>query len=471
MARENQGLQIALIIFVMLTLILGVTSFLFFKQAEDAEARAKRNLRQATEQETKARTTAEENQWLKQKMGFAVTEDRNAIEPQFLQDMQTYAATFPEDIHTYRQVVARLFEILQTTQTELVAAQRELEQQNARFAAHQQSIAPQIQQHKQRADQIAQEMAAERAKYKEDYNRVSADKTTLAQQVQEARKQSTAEVAQVQAQLQSAGQELLKLRQLLKSKEEQLTAVTTETVDVPDGEIRWVNQREGTVWINLGRADGLRRQVTFSVYPSDLTNLSEAVKKGSIEVTRILGDQVAEARIVEDTISDPIMPGDKIHTPLWHAGEQLRFALAGLIDIDNDGLSDQEEVRNLITMHGGLVDCEMDPKTGERIGQMTVNTRYLVVGEAPKKDPQFLDSWSKMHGDAQRLGVRQLSVAELLQRMGWRPRTRAVNYGPGMKPEDFRPQLPEGGQRVSGGNVSGLFRPRTPPAPNRGGAY
>lgn len=471
MARENQGLQIALIIFVMLTLILGVTSFLFFKHAEDAEARAKINEQNARVEEGKARAMAEENQWLKQKIGFAVTEDREEIEPQVAQDMQAYAAAFPEDTHTYRQVLARLFETLQATQTDLVAARRELQQQNDRFAAHQQSIAPQIQQHAQRADQLAQEMAAERARHKEEYDRIAADKAALAQQLQEARKQSTAAVAEVQEKLQAASQEVIKLRQLVDRKDEVIRSVTTETVDVPDGEIRWVNQREGTVWINLGRADGLRRQVTFSVYPADLTNLTQAVKKGSIEVTRILGDQVAEARIVEDQISNPIMPGDKIHTPLWNAGEQLRFALAGFIDIDNDGRSDQDEIRSLITMNGGIVDCEMDPKTGERTGQITVNTRYLVVGEAPKDNPQLIDSWSKMHGDAQRLGVRLMSVSELLQRMGWRPRVKAVAYGPGMNPEDFRPQLPEGGQRVSTGNVSELFRPRTPPAPGRGGAY
>ena len=34
MARENQGLQIALIVFVMLTIILGVTTYLFFRQYE-----------------------------------------------------------------------------------------------------------------------------------------------------------------------------------------------------------------------------------------------------------------------------------------------------------------------------------------------------------------------------------------------------------------------------------------------------
>ncbi len=40
MARENQGLQIGLIIFVMLTIVLGVTTYLFFRQYEEATIKA-----------------------------------------------------------------------------------------------------------------------------------------------------------------------------------------------------------------------------------------------------------------------------------------------------------------------------------------------------------------------------------------------------------------------------------------------
>ena len=41
-SSENQGLQIALIIFVMLTIILSVTTFLFFREYEEAVACARR---------------------------------------------------------------------------------------------------------------------------------------------------------------------------------------------------------------------------------------------------------------------------------------------------------------------------------------------------------------------------------------------------------------------------------------------
>ena len=65
-----------------------------------------------------------------------------------------------------------------------------------------------------------------------------------------------------------------------------------------------MNQYNRTVWINLGRADGLEPQITFSVYSGDTDNLAKATKKASIEVTQITSDHMAE-RVVEDKNSDP----------------------------------------------------------------------------------------------------------------------------------------------------------------------
>ena len=81
--------------------------------------------------------------------------------------------------------------------------------------------------------------------------------------------------------------------------------------DVADGRVSWVNQN-GTVWINLGAADSLRRQMTFTVYDADQHDAAKAEKKGSLEVTRILGDHMAEARITEDDPKNPIITGDQV---------------------------------------------------------------------------------------------------------------------------------------------------------------
>ena len=112
-----------------------------------------------------------------------------------------------------------------------------------------------------------------------------------------------------------------------------------ESFEVADGRISWVNQN-GTVWINLGTADSLRRQVTFSVFDADLHDAAKSKKKGSIEVTRLLSDHMAEARITNDDPTNPILTGDNIYSQIWHRGKKLHFALTGVIDVDGDGQSD-----------------------------------------------------------------------------------------------------------------------------------
>ena len=107
-------------------------------------------------------------------------------------------------------------------------------------------------------------------------------------------------------------------------------------------------------------------------------------KKGTIEVTQILGDHLAEARIIDDSLIDPLVPGDKIYTPLWDPGHPERFAIAGKIDIDGDGRDDHERLKNLILLSGGVVDADLQPD-GKQTGTMTVDTRDLIIGPAPLK--------------------------------------------------------------------------------------
>ena len=86
---------------------------------------------------------------------------------------------------------------------------------------------------------------------------------------------------------------------------------------------------------------------------------------------------MVEARILDDKVSDPIIPGDKIFTPLWSPGEQRHFALAGLMDIDGDGHSDLEPLMNII-QSGRRRDRLLHPDNGKdknRVkGAITVNT-------------------------------------------------------------------------------------------------
>ncbi|HOM18185.1 MAG TPA: hypothetical protein PLQ00_12715, partial [Thermoguttaceae bacterium] len=111
MAREHQGLQIALIIFVMLTLILGVTTFIFFRRYDETVA----ELNTQTSAAQQARSQAETEQAQKIKLlkflgGFPETEKIETIEEECRKDFTTYGDKFPEEQRTYRQLLKLLHE-------------------------------------------------------------------------------------------------------------------------------------------------------------------------------------------------------------------------------------------------------------------------------------------------------------------------------------------------------------------------
>jgi len=219
------------------------------------------------------------------------------------------------------------------------------------------------------------------------------------------------------------------------------------------------------VWINLGRADSLARQVTFSVYPVDITDMTaKGVRKAKIEVTQILGDHLAEARVVDDEISNPILPGDKIFTPVWNPGEKRHFVLAGLMDVDGDGRSDLQTVLNLIAINGGVVDCYITD-AGKQVGQITVNTNCLILGEAPteKGDARQRDAFTKVLREVDQLRLQKVQLADLLQRMGWKNMSPVIQFGRGANPKDFRAKPEAGTPRKSTGSVSDVFQKRQPP--------
>lgn len=80
------------------------------------------------------------------------------------------------------------------------------------------------------------------------------------------------------------------------------------------GVIQQVETKRGLVWINLGALDGLSIRAVFDVYSKvDTTaELQVTFEKGRIEVTRIVGPHLAEARIVDNAPNSRISPGDRI---------------------------------------------------------------------------------------------------------------------------------------------------------------
>jgi len=286
------------------------------------------------------------------------------------------------------------------------------------------------------------------------------------------------------------------------------------TYDRPDGLIRWVDNDSGLVWINIGRDDKLTTRTQFSIYkqthrgvgrpsaPANTADDEEASDaaderfspgfediKGSIEVTRVIGAHLAEARILKYDIYDPIQPDDLIYTPLWAPGRPAAFAFVGLIDFDNDGASNRGEMHEMISGIGGQIIHEV-LDDGRRVDysefpskshdftedDSTINLKmkYLVIGGIPdlsqaatdlekQQFREIIGHHKKMVAEARETAVRRINLSDFLAHIGYVPRRRLFVPGLVDRPYNLKAGAASSGvggsvgDRVSTGKVSSLF--------------
>ena len=396
-------------------------------------------------------------------IGFGANDNAADIKTAFDKEMKSRGAgVADEGSRNYRKVSETLYADVQRLAASEASLKELVKEANNRLAAKETETTNQINQFdKQRQDAEAA-LANERNTFKEDRAKLEAVQKELMATVE---KQST----EFEAKLAQNAAEKAELEKKIAELERSVTLFAEQRKDEPgsfevaDGRISWINQN-GTVWINLGSLDSLRRQVTFSVYDADEHDAEKAAKKGSIEVTRILGEHMAEARVTEDDATNPILTGDRIYSQVWQPGKQLHFALTGLIDLDGDTRSDMQLARELIELNGGVVDAYVTDEgsdEGSIVGTIEATTRYLVLGELPESASQAKaqESWHTMNQTANSLGVETITLSQFLGQMGYKPQDRAVRLGTGASARDFAPQPGDNLRRANSGKE---FRPRTP---------
>lgn len=468
-SSENQGLQIALIIFVMLTIVLSVTTFVFFRQYEEADIRARKDHEDAAKKDGEVRTAVTEIGDLKKMIGVSEQAKIDEVKTTFADDIKNFVAAIPEEKRFYRPALEYTYNTLHEKDLELAAARDEIlsitEVRNKIEAAKQAQVAAAEQKQKQAEEALGEAnkiFAAEREKKNQELDGIKAQLDKKLEELTQLAEQKKKEIDA----LTDERNKLVGTNSFLNEKIIDLDP--TSGFEVPDGKIVWVDQKARSAWINVGKADGLQRQVTFSIVGSGENVGGDQKTKGRIEVTEILGPHFAQARILEDGLYDPIVPDDLIFTPLWQPGRAEGFALVGGFDVNGDGEDDRDMIRDLIRMAGGRIDAEVS-LDGKQTGQLTMNTRYLVKG-TPPEDKAVEGAYSKMFEEAKRLGVRDLTLAKFLDHVGWKDTKQTLKFGRRGNAEDVPPDQPDGGRGVSLGNVTDLFRTRRPPGRRGPGA-
>jgi hypothetical protein len=458
-ARQDQGLQIALIVFVFLFVVFAAMSYLFFKSSSDAKqhvAELENQLRDKSSSETKAK---DENAQFRQMMGFGEADNSDDVKKTFDEDIKRFGGDPTSG--AYRNTLDTVFKSKEETEARETAAKQQVKDLKDRLLAVESEKEKQVVQFQEQMKKAEEDAASQRNQFEKDRKGLEDTRKQLLANLETQRTTYEGKAAELDATIKDLNDKLGKSEH---AKQNLLAEVSksSDTFEVADGRVSLVNQN-GTVWINLGAADSLRRQITFSVFDADQRDASRAEKKGSIEVTKILGDHLAEARISDDDAKNPILSGDQIYSQVWHRGKKLHFAINGVIDVDGDGKSDLQMVRDLVDLNGGVVDAYLG-EDGKVNGEITVNTRYLVLGKFPDAATQtgMQKGWQQMLDDAKTNGVEVIKLDKFLNQVGYAPKDRTVTMGPGARPEDFPSGTDNGAASTAPQSGAAPFRSRSP---------
>jgi hypothetical protein len=473
--RDSQTFQIIIISLCFLLVLTGVAAVFGWRyyteaQSKLADAETEKQNREEAFREQLAVTTS-----LKQFLGFKDEDNHDTIKGAYDEDMKVLGATYSDDNKNYRTIAQQQnVEIAQLTAAEKTA-QENFQTRDREYLALEAESKSRVDEFQKKSQEETAAAAAARQTFEEDRAKFERERKELLDLNEQQKSELAMQLAEKDA-------EITRLTTELRDKDQRIADLQAgrqqdHTVfERPDGEVTLVNQASRQVWVNLGYADALREQISFSVYDELSPVAGQNEPKAKIEVIRIVDDHLAVARIIDDEPLNPIVSGDKIYSPVWERGKQVRFALTGQIDFDGDGRDDSERARQLITSNGGVVDAYVNEQ-GAQVGQMTINTRFLVVGEEPNegRDAELLDAKSQtrqaMLQEADDKDIDQISVDKFLSFVGWHADGRVVALGSGAKGSDFPPAPRDQGSRsLSTGSTADapateLFRKRYPVTP------
>ena len=484
--------QITAIISIILVVVLLIPVVILMRDRQTMNDQTTQARAEQTATAQRAATAERENEAMKALIGVAATVTFDELRRQSATAMARALPGEEDASRTYNAALAALLGDLEQAREAQRRANESLSQLQSDFNNAQdryEAALAQVRLSLQRAE-------GERDDERRNFN---AARAQLDRQLEEALRQQNATLSNsefVQHQLQErvrtyqiANEEIRESSMTLAN---MLADVRNPNVEHPAGRVISVDQRAGTAIIDIGSVDGLAVRTMFSVYHSGITGLSfrtapvdrdatycdvclreiaRDVAKASVEVMQILGPHQARVRILDDILTDPIMVGDVVYSPIWKRGQHVRFALTAGMHLPGSSIeSGNEAVKRLIEMNGGIVDAwinEMAADEDYLQGAISDFTNFIVVNErAPREmDREVARIHQALMESARNRAIKVISLEELLRRMGWRNMTPVDTFGALEFSSEMRvvPQH-QGANRQSSGVVAPIFTPDNPAA-------
>jgi hypothetical protein len=195
-------------------------------------------------------------------------------------------------------------------------------------------------------------------------------------------------------------------------------------LDRPDGYVTYVDYERREVLVSLNRRQGARPQMKMTIFDAKSPGIPTEKPKGSIELTQV-GDQFSAARIVKTYSSiDPIRVGDIVYSAAWSPNTPMRFALVGKMDVNRDGKDDRDELKRMIQEAGGTVDFDLPPaELGKETGTLSPRIDWYVIDNRAPLREQFVAKNAAVEVSQEKLNQRVGEIVREARLNGVRPMT------------------------------------------------
>ncbi len=427
--KQSQGLIITLIIFIILTLGLGVLSYFMGQGYKETATKLKDAESKAKQGEDSVRSLTSDLEKIKSKVGYEMKEMDKVLKE--MQNDIEMATGKLGSTSNYKDSLRGLFKNMSERNKE----RSDFEKSNAQYkqimlneVAKTEAQKATFEQQRKDADVAYQTQKTGDKKlldeWENNYKALTQKVDTVEQEAKALNEKYRVEAADAK----EVAAKIAGINTNLSIKIDQLSQADFE---IPDGKILYVDQHEKTVNLNIGKMDGVRVLTKFGVFPHNSLDLGRAIPKGSIEIIRVTGDHESVGKILEDELIDPILPNDMIYTPLWKVGEKVQYALGYRLDINGDGKSDIDYLKNLINASDAYVACWIDDE-GNVHGKMTPDITAFVISD--KSINTILDNESRNQKDktaiytkfmtlvdeAQKNNIKEMKLPEFLRRIHYR---------------------------------------------------
>jgi hypothetical protein len=480
-SRENQGYLIAVIVLVLLSLVLALAAFLGIskmneyadnKDAAERELAKKEKLLQANEirsQILKAMIGVGESSMAEAETRIDMinnlagqvsdTNDKKSLQDihkdvldtkgVFDRAVRANTAGNESGVVNFLSTIDSLNASLAKMNVEYKVKERQTavdEQEAQRKIAEMEALAADAERQKQDAER---DLASEKESRRADQTAHQTAMNDATTRLRGANEQHERVRQQLNEELNRLKTEEVSLRDNNTKLTAKVVEYTREVFDNADGQIVKVFPGSNLVFIDIGRVHGLGPNHSFSVYDRSVTNYEKGKQKASIEITRVMDNQ-SEARVTYENPTDPILPGDWVLTPVWDPGQRVRFAMAGVFDLDGDGISDLQQLKSMIERNGGEVVAWHDDE-GQIQGQIDSTVRFLALGDPPnlgvRANPAVVAAMAKMKSEAEANTIQIIDQQKLLQRMGVRAQAKLELLNRAVREGGFEPRTPPAGEK------------------------